>query len=264
MSWISTQFVRHWRHIHIITICILSIVLIFGPQSVRTVTQRAILNSFYYPAFKITATLVLLQSRAEANDKLRESLTETSLQITMYEEALRENKRLRKALGFEPPPGYLLVPTEVMSVSGYRLPVSAIINLGKHDSVQVNQPIINQNGVIGRVSDVTENYSTIQLLTDPGNRIAARVASSREMGIVKYDVSQGLILDNFPLNGSIVVGDTVISSGLGGVYPAGLMVGTVTDVVREENQAFCQVNLQSAVNFYSIEEVFVLKAKSGT
>jgi rod shape-determining protein MreC len=263
MSWISTQFVRYWRHIHIATICILSIVLIFGPQPVRDGVQRAVQNVIYYPAFKITTTLDLLQSRAKDNAELQESLAKTSHLIMMYEEALRENKRLREALGFESPPGYSLVPAEVMSLSGYELPVSAIINLGRADSVLVNQPVINQNGVIGRISEVNEQYSTVQLLTDPANRIAARVASSREMGIVKYDVSDGLTLDNFPLNGSIVVGDTIISSGLGGVYPAGLLVGFVTDVVRDENMAFCQVKLQPAANFYSIEELFILRVNSG-
>ncbi len=78
------------------------------------------------------------------------------------------------------------------------------------------------------------------------------------MGIVKYKMSGGMILDNFPLHGSIVVGDTVISSGLGGVYPSGLIVGYVTEVERDETEPFCHVKLTPAVNFHSVEEVFVL------
>ena len=78
------------------------------------------------------------------------------------------------------------------------------------------------------------------------------------MGIVKYRFGEGLILDNFPIQGNIVEGDVVVSSGLGGIYPAGLVVGTVATVEREEDEAFCRVRLHPAANFSSIEELFIL------
>ena len=79
------------------------------------------------------------------------------------------------------------------------------------------------------------------------------------MGIVKYSSKKGLLLDNFPIQGTIAASDTIITSGLGGVYPAGLLVGEVTAVVREELQPFCDVSIKSAANFYSLDELFILK-----
>ncbi len=259
MSWISTQFARHWRNIHITIIVLLSALVLFGPPTIHTVLNQAIIGGFYYPFYRLKAGWELLLTEAETNAKLQQSLIEASLQISLYEEALRENARLRAALGFEPPPGYHLVPAKVISVSEYQLPVSVIINRGMRDSLTVNQPVINQEGLIGRISEITPDFAIVQLLTDPSNRVAARVASSREMGIVKYKLKEGMVLDNFPLHGTIAPGDTIISSGLGGVYPPGLIVGTVVKVNRDESKPFCRVNLQPAANFHSIEELFVLK-----
>jgi len=259
MSWISTQFARHWRNIHVGVIILISALLVFGPPVVNKLVNQAIIGGIYYPFHKLKAGWELIVAQSNNNAQLQQSLIEASLKISMYEEALRENTRLRMALGFEPPAGYRLIPAKVISVSEYKLPVSVIINRGEKDSLTVNQPVINQEGLIGRISRTTRDFSVVQLLTDPANRVAARVASSREMGIVKYKPTEGMILDNFPLHGSIVPGDTIVSSGLGGVYPPGLVVGIVTEVTRDENMSFCQVRLHPVANFHSIEELFVLR-----
>lgn len=261
MNWISTQFSRHGRYINVTAVLILSVLLIFGPSIITDLVDKTILTGLYYPFFKIENFFEVMISKSEVNDQLRESLMTLSLQLSEYEEILRENIRLRDALGFIPPQGYHLMPAEVISVSGYKISMSAIINQGIKDSVFNDDPVINQYGLVGRISSTTPDHATIQLLTDPSNRVAARVASSREMGIVKYKILSGMILDNFPLHGLISVGDTIISSGLGGIYPPGLILGYVTEIERDESEPFCHVKLTPAVNFHSIDEVFVLKTE---
>ena len=262
MNWISTQFSRHGRYINVAAVLILSLLLIFGPSEINESLDQTVLAGLYYPFYKVENFIEIMISQSNSNDQLRESLMKLSLQLSEYKEILRENIRLRSTLEFEPPQGYYLMPAVVISVSGYEMPMSAIINQGINDSVFNNNPVINQDGLVGRISSTTPDFATIQLLTDPLNRVAARVASSREMGIVKYKIMGGMILDNFPLHGSIVVGDTVISSGLGGIYPSGLIVGYVTKIERDETEPFCHVKLTPAVNFHSVEEVFVLKTES--
>ncbi|MBU8933567.1 MAG: rod shape-determining protein MreC [candidate division Zixibacteria bacterium] len=263
MSWISTQFSRHWRNIHIGFVVVLSVGLVFSPPKVHKLVGQALLSGFYYPFFKIKSSYELLASHDANNVELRASLTKASFQLSQLEEVLRDNQRLRTALGFEQSPGYRLIPTEVISVFGYKTPVAAIVNRGDFDGLEPNLPVINQDGLIGRISSVTPDYATVQLLTDPANRVAARIASSREMGIVKFSTSDGMILDNFPLQGTIAVGDTILSSGLGGVYPPGMIVGTVTSVERHEDEAFCRVTLDPAANFWAIDELFILGIEDG-
>ena len=195
---------------------------------------------------------------SEKNENLQAALVEASVRLSMLEEARLENNRLRAVLGFEPPPGYSLVPAKVISVTGDKIPIAAVINRGSKDSIFVDQAIINQVGLIGRIISVSYDYATVQLLTD---RVAARVAESREMGIVKYSLTEGMVLDNFPIQGTINPGDLILSSGLGGVYPAGLRVGTVKTVDYPVEEPFCKVTLTPAVNFNSIEELFILQMR---
>ncbi len=259
MGWISSQFARNWRNIQYGIIVVLSVCLIIWPGQANKIVVPVVINGLYYPFFKIKTAVETLSAQAEDIEGLRKKLTETAVQVELYEEAIRENARLRNVLGFEPPSGYRLMPAEIVSLSGHRLPVTAIIDRGARDSVFVNQPVINQDGLIGRVINVTDRFATVQLLTHPANRVAVRVEKSREMGIVRYLAGEGMIMDNFPIHGTIAVGDTIISSELGGVYPPGLGVATVTDVQRNEHEAFAKVRLQPVVNFHSIEELFLLR-----
>jgi rod shape-determining protein MreC len=195
----------------------------------------------------------------DENARLREALVEASLRVTRLEEVERENIRLQAILGFEPPPGYRLLPARVIAVNAGRYPTTLTINRGLNHGVSMNQAVINDQGLVGRVTAAASDFATLQLLTDPTNRVAVRVVDSREMGIVRFSMSGALMVDNVPIQGDIDPGDVVISSGLGGVYPPGLVVGVVDRVDRPEDEPFCRVHLIPAVNFNRLEELFVLR-----
>ncbi len=261
MRRISNLVTGYIRTIHLAAILVLSLVLIFGGHRVTSVVGGATVIVFYYPFAKLKSTIAGLIGVADENQRLQLALREATLRLTRLQEIDRENERLRGILNFDPPPDYELLQARVISVSGTTAPVSAVINRGQGDSVLVDMPIINQQGLIGRVVSVFEDIATVQLLTDPTHRLAARVAESREMGIVKYRTIEGMILDNFPVQGTIGVGNQILSSGLGGVYPAGLVVGEVRAVERPEEDPFCRVWIEPAANFNSLEELFILKAR---
>lgn len=259
MSKVRNLYAKYWRNVHLSAIVILSVVFIFTQNYISPYLQQSVETVFYSPFSKLELYLSKLVYEAEDNQQLRESLVESAVKLTLYEEALKENNRLRGILGFEYSPDYELIPSEVISVSGEFMPVRAMINKGTKDSIEVNLPVVNKDGLIGRISSVSEDYAVVQLLTEPTNRVAARTSDSREMGIVKYSNSEGMILENFPIQGIVNVNDSIVSSGLGGIYPEGLFVGIVESVERRELSAFCDIKIKPAVNFYSIEELFILK-----
>lgn len=262
MRWISNLFSRHWTKLHYLVVFLLGLVLLSPDFGVSTATSEVVLRGLYYPFFLAHNSLEdLLLVNAE-NQRLRLELMDSKVRLTMLEEAGRENFRLRSILGFEPPIGYSLLPAEVTLTTGIRLPTSAVINRGIIDGVSVGEPIISEEGLVGKIVSVSSTFSTVQLLTDPTSRVAVRVSESREMGIAKYIMLKGLIVDNIPTRGDVKPGDQILSSGLGGVYPAGLVVGTVIAVDRPENDPFCEVRLAPAADFNSLDELFVLRAKS--
>ena len=259
MNKISSLVTRHIRNFHFISVLLIVSILFIGGDIINPYLNQVVSTVFYSPFAKLKIGFLELKSVSEDNARLSQALIDVSMKIAFYEEASLENTRLRSILGFEPPENYDLVPAKVISISGEFTPITATINKGSNDSIWVDQPVINQQGLIGRISSVAPDYSIVQLLTDPSNRVAARVVSSREMGIIKYNTSDGMYLDNFPIQGDIAVHDLIISSGLGGVYPAGLTVGTVEEVIKEELEPFYQIRVTPAANFFSLEELFILR-----
>jgi len=259
MNWISSLFPKHWRLINLTLIALLSLLLVVHIPAVNGFVSEAVLSTLYYPFFYIqTETAKLSATSAEA-ESLRSTLMEATLEVELCEEMSRENERLRSILGFEPPVAYSLLPARVISVEGGSYPTAVVINRGAVDEIGTNLSVINQQGLVGRITWAGDDVAHVQLLTDPANRVAARIAESREMGIVKTETDGQMILDNFPIQGAISLGDTVVSSGLGGVYPAGLVVGTVSYIEIPDDEPFATVRLKPAANFYSIEELFILK-----
>lgn len=258
MKWISNLVSGYVRTIHFVTICLLSAVLIGGDPEIRSGVDATVITVFYYPFAKLKNTVIDLTRVADDNRHLQQALGEAGLKLSRLAEIERENERLRGILNFDPPVGYNLLQTRVISVTGTTTPVSAIISRGRNDSVIVDMAVINEHGLVGRIVSVFEDGAIVQLLTDPSHRVAARVARSREMGIVKFRPGKGMQLDNFPKEGIINEGDEIISSGLGGIFPAGLRVGTVTSVERSEEEPFCNIGLEPAARFNSLEELFIL------
>ncbi|MEW5796856.1 MAG: rod shape-determining protein MreC [Candidatus Zixiibacteriota bacterium] len=259
MKWTSHLVSNYVRTINLAAICLLSLGLIMTGPQVAPYVSGTIITVLYYPFSKIKTTVENALATAEENARLQLLLRETTLRLSSLSEIQRENIRLQKILDFEAPPGYRLLPARVISISGTVVPTNAVINKGSRDGVVQGMPVINQIGLVGRVITALEEVATIELLTNPANRVAAKVAESRQMGIVRYRTRDGMILDNFPILGDIEVGYQIISSGLGGVFPPGLVIGTVRDVDRPPEETFCRVEIEPAADFNSLEELFVLK-----
>jgi rod shape-determining protein MreC len=258
MNWISSPFSKYWRNVHLVSIALLATVFIYGDEAINGFVSNVTIRVFHTPFSVIEGSIAELIDVNEENRRLHLRLTKAESHVWALMEDRQENVRLRTMLGFEPPPGYTLLPVRIISILGDEIPSSAVINKGARDSIFVDQPVINEDGLIGRVISVMPEFSTVQLLTDPTNRVAARVTGSRDMGIARTVVSRGMVLDNLPVQGRVEIGDTIVSSGLGGVYPSGLVVGTVVSVKRPEEEPFCEIVLSSAANFFSLDELFVL------
>ena len=121
---------------------------------------------------------------------------------------------------------------------------------GIKDSIKINQPVINRFGLVGKIKEVMSEYSTVQLLTDPANAVSARIAESRQFGIVRYTAEKGMIFDNLPADAGINKGDLIISSGLGGIYPSGLSIAVVDSVLAAKGEIKKSIWLKSNVDFF--------------
>ncbi|HYK74636.1 MAG TPA: rod shape-determining protein MreC [Pseudoneobacillus sp.] len=138
-----------------------------------------------------------------------------------------------------------------------------IINKGKVDGIKENMPVITAKGLIGKVKNISQFTSTIQLLStmDPKYRISSIIQADKEVfGLVEgYDDQKELLLiKTIPYNAEIKKGQNVVTSGLGGVFPEGLVIGKVVDVVPDQYGLNLTAYVKPGANFYDIENVMVI------
>lgn len=178
--------------------------------------------------------------------------------LAALEEARQENERLKELVAF--------AEERAMATLGARVigrPVSAwegviIIDRGSADGVEPGMPVIAAQGLVGQVAAVSARSATVRLLTDQQSGVAAMVQSSRVLGVVRGSISGTLSLDFVERSQMPQVGDVVITSGLGGVYPKGIVIGDVTAVDDRRGELYPRITVTSRVPISRVEEVLVL------
>jgi rod shape-determining protein MreC len=226
-------------------------------------------NGVYRIASAASATVFSIRELAV----LQEEYAELTSRMTRYEqlernaaEILMENKRLREQLGFSASISYHYFSAEIIGRDPDNLFSALIINKGTHDGVSLNMPVIayqsGTQGLVGKIVQTGRFESLVMPLYDRSSFVSSRFSASRYEGIVEGQGSQDepLIMRFIQKRArdEIGIGDVIISSGLGGVYPPEVNVGRVSDIQYYEDEISMEVRLETAVDFSRLEHVFVL------
>lgn len=199
-----------------------------------------------------------LQDQDEEVRKLRRQNLDLSLSNQKLQEVLIENIRLRRLLQFKTEKKYNYIAARVISRGQERTVSSLILDVGLREGVSKNMPVVTDAGLVGKISKVFTHQAQVQILMDRNTLVSARLQKSREIGIVGWSGNFWLDLNYIPRHVKIEPGENVITSGLSEIYPAGLKIGVVGEVTFKEHELFKNIKLKSAVNFNTLEEVFVL------
>ncbi len=183
----------------------------------------------------ITCCISFLDARKE-NQILRKRIVELSIEGELYRTHEIENRELRKLLSFKEKSSYELTAAEVVGVSAYPNEGIIIINKGISDGVQKGMVCVTTEGLLGVVVDGDNGISIVETLQDQGFTASAMDTRTRAVGIIRQ--KNGLFLHNVPLSSSLYQGDTIITSGLGGLFPKGIPIGTVKDIKKSEDMLF--------------------------
>jgi len=181
------------------------------------------------------------------------------LELALLRGAERENSRLRAMLGYDPPPGYQTVPARVVGLDLDPLQGVAWLDRGSGHGLQEGLAVLTVDGLVGVVDHVWKGRSRVRLLRNEFTPVSVRNTRSRGLGIVEWDPGQGrLRVNQVPFQADIAPGDTLVSSGLGGVFPPDLPVGVVAAVKAPPERLLMDVELRPFGAFRRLEEVFVL------
>ncbi|MBD3166013.1 rod shape-determining protein MreC [bacterium] len=192
------------------------------------------------------------------NAALRAELVQLRGEEYEWRDALLENARLRKLLGFRERPDFQYLAGEVIARDPSMNLSGLLLDKGLDDSVKVGQAVVTADGLAGIVISATSGRAVVQLATDRNFSVSARVERSRVDGIVRWAGGYRLRFDDVPKNLDVKAGDRIVTSGLGGVIPGGIPVGRVQKVSKQRGELFQTVTVVPYVSFARLEEVFVL------
>ncbi|NQT35714.1 rod shape-determining protein MreC [bacterium] len=192
------------------------------------------------------------------NIRLHKRLSEMSIMLADLSSSGEECQRLRRMLDLREKSEYRLIVAEVVGINPDMGVRGMLLNVGRDDGVKINHTVIIPDGVVGRIYRVGKSSSAVQLLLDPNIGIAGRLVSNREDGIVHAAGGRKLKLDGIPITVKVSMGDSVITSGLGGLFPPGLLIGYTSRVQHSASDWLWEVIIDPAVNFGSLDELFVI------
>lgn len=203
--------------------------------------------------------LISLNSLGRQNQKLIRENLELQSELAILKEVQHENEILKKEMGFLSNKGELkLVPANIISRSPSGYLKTIIIDRGAKDGVEQGQAIVSQGFLVGTVRNVFSGSSEVILITDNNSLVPVVLQDSRGTGLLRGGL-KGLTVEDIPLNIVSKKGEQVVTSGLGGDIPPGIMVGQVEEAISYSGEIFQKVTVKSPIQIYFLEFVFVVK-----
>jgi rod shape-determining protein MreC len=198
------------------------------------------------------------------NERLRQRIQTLEVERQRLLEAEATNRKLQQLLDFRAQlPGKSLTAS-IIANSASSWFQGCILDKGSADGVQKNMAVVTPLGVVGKVVSVTAYSAKVILLTDANSGIDVLVQRTRSRGIVSGSLDSGTVLKYVKRSEDVQVGDRLITSGLDGVFPKGLMAGTVIRVNKQNLGLFQFIEVLPAVQSARVEEVLVVGAGAET
>ena len=203
-----------------------------------------------------------LFNAVDENLRLQEENRNLKAELVRNDEIRHENQRLRLLLDFREAQEIITLPARVIAEDASSWFRTVTIDKGHEQGVTEGMPVVVAEGVVGRVVRSSGRYSRVLLITDASSAVATLLQENRARGVCRGQGDQ-LIFDFVLRQEEVNPGDRVVTSGMGGVFPKGLVIGEVKSVDRQEFGLFQSITITPAVDFSHLEEVLVLLRGGG-
>jgi rod shape-determining protein MreC len=192
------------------------------------------------------------------NIRMKKELDSLKMENYLYQEMLAANQRLQQLLQFRDMSDQPVIAAQVIGRDPTGWFQSVIIDKGKNSGIKLNMPVVNAEGIVGKLVSVSNNYSKVLLIIDQNSSVDCIIQRSRDSGIVKGLSPKVCKLDYVLKSSDVHVGDIVVTSGLGGLFPKGIPAGEVTEVKDPPGELFKDVRIRPAVDFSKLEELLII------
>ncbi len=192
------------------------------------------------------------------NARLRGQVGALRQQVAAFREAAATSERMQRLLKFREQLSSPALAARAIGRDPSRWFATLVIDRGSRDGIVRNAPVVTPDGVVGRVIEVTPTTARVLLITDSRSALGVLIQDSRDPAVVEGRGGRLLHLKYLSRTTKVSAGDIVVTSGLGGVFPRGLVVGRIVQMMREEGALLQDAEVEPAAALDRLEEVLVL------
>lgn len=192
------------------------------------------------------------------NVRLRQEVETLSQEVAVLRERAQATVRLERLLEFRAQAASRGMVARVIGRDPTRWFATVVVDRGRRDGIPRNAPVVTADGVIGRVIEVTPTAARVLLIVDSRSAVGALVQQSRDVGVVEGRGGRTLHMKYLSGTTQVQPGDLVVTSGQGGIFPKGLVLGRISTVVREEGELLLEAAIEPSAALDRLEEVLIL------
>ena len=201
-----------------------------------------------------------MDSLKAENEELKNKNSELEQSLRELEIIKAENGTLKEYFGLKQKyADYETVPAYIISKDMSNYSNIFVINVGKKDGIDVNMTVIADEGLVGYIISVTESTAKVQTIIDSSSAVTATINSTEDSIVCKGSLQDRLLKATYiPTSADISEGDTIETSGMGGIYPKGIKIGKIKQSVNMSNVLDRYAWVEPAVNFEKVETVLII------
>ena len=237
---------------------VLGILMREAPTTVRESIVSSALSTVFYPVQLLASSVNDFKSLQAENEHLKEENARLRQETYHASEGLQELARLHTLIRFDDKWDFPIITSRVVGHNPGRFLTTLVINRGTHHGVKDNMPVFSMNGLVGKISKAMMTHSRVQLLMDPNLKLSVLERRTRVVGFLE-SMDGRLLSALIPSHAGVAEGDTLITSGLGGIFPKGIPVGTVRAVRKADLDVMSLMDVEPFQEFSTLEEVFVMQ-----
>ena len=221
-------------------------------------------NTLLSPLRRVKEYTLVVGRLTRENRPLKERSLQLKRQIARLRKHAVENRRLQRLAGFRQKFQQQTVAARVISRSPTGWQSLITIDVGESDGIRKDMPVVTDKGLVGRVIQVSTAAAFVQLLDDRRSGVSVEIARTGKTAIAEGSIDGTLRLRFVPADMDIREGDKLVASGVGGVYPRGLAVGTVAQVARTSYSLERKITVKPAETYTRLSEVIVITERRRT
>ncbi|MBC8313792.1 MAG: rod shape-determining protein MreC [Candidatus Cloacimonetes bacterium] len=237
---------------------IVSIIFILGNAQDRTNKAQFVGKYIFVPYTSSISYFKNLAKISKKNEELKKELFHLQIQNRKYNEMILKEKRLSNLNFKSSEEKNKIKIARVIGTSSFLNYENLTINVGKNEGIKVDQPVIGIKGLIGKVVIVHSSYSVVQTFKNRYFRMGALDKRSRIHGIIETDFDGKIYLRKIKVGCDVQIDDEIETSNLSSIFPAGIVLGKVTNIEETSEGLFTQAEIKPFVNLANVEEVAVL------